>query len=410
MNLLNDRSIQRYAYLKHGDVVAELQEIGANPFEVADGGPKYYISSFLKWAAGAHVSLISFQTRDAVLQVGNVEARVFKANSSVTGPLGRTIWNIQAFFKTFFLLWKFRPTWILCSATYGPLFAGFLISRLFSIPVVHTIHGRVDEISLPRNRRLIIKINHWLHRRASAVLCHGPYLRQQLLDIGVDPERLFRFDASYRTILNSAEAEIDIPYRAMLEQKKCILYVGRIEASKGVFDLLEACIKLLIADPFLALLYVGDGSSEGELKKRVNLLKLKGQVRFTGHIPHSKLAPIVRHCRFLVMPTRSISGEGRPKAAIEAFVLGKPVIVPNYGSFNYLVEDGVNGLYYKPDDIQDLSSKIYSLLYDEILYKCLIKGAIKAGKRLLDPEVTFMEALEQGFICSFKHHRTRRSF
>jgi len=401
MDLLGGENIQRVAYLKHGDVAAELQEIGARPVESADGGPKYYISTFLKWAAGSPILLLSFYTSDAILHVDNVEARVFKANSSVTGPLGRTIWNIQAFFKTLFSLWKFRPTWILCSASNGPLFAGFLISRLFSTPVVHTIHGSVDEISLPRDRRLIIKFNHWIHRRASAVLCHGPYLRQQLLDIGVDPERLFRFDASYRTILKSAEAEIDISYRAMLEQKKCILYVGRIEASKGAFDLLEACIKLLIADPSLALLYVGDGSSQGELKKRVNLLKLKGQVLFTGHIPHSKLSPIVRHCRFLVMPTRRISGEGRPKAAIEAFVLGTPIIVPNYGSFNYLVEDGVNGLYYKPDDIQDLSSKIYSLLYDEILYKRLIKGAIKAGKRLLYPEVTFMEALEQGFICSF---------
>jgi len=403
MDLLGGENIQRVAYLKHGDVVAELQEIGARPVEVADGGPKHYISSFLKWAAGAHVSLISFQTRDAVLHVDNVEARVFKANSSVTGPLGRTIWNIQAFFKTLFLLWKFRPTWIFCSASNGPLFAGFLISRLFSTPVVHTIHGRVDEISLPWTRRFILKINHWIHRRASAVLCHGPYLRQQLLDIGVNPERLFRFDVSYRTILNGAEAEIDIPYRSMLQQKKCILYVGRIEASKGVFDLLEACIKLLIADPSLALLYVGDGSSQGELKKRVELLKLKEHVWFTGHIPHSKLAPIVRHCRFIVMPTRSISGEGRGKAAIEAFVLGKPIIVPNYGAFKYLVEDEVNGLYYRSDDVQDLSSKIYSLLYDEILYKCLIKGAIKAGKRLIDPDVTFMEAFEQGFICSFKH-------
>lgn len=403
MNLLNDHSIQRYAYLKHGDVVAELQEIGANPFEIANGGPKYYVSSFLKWAAGAHVLLVASHMRDDVLHLNSVKAIVFKGNGSVLRPLGRTFREIRAFFKTFFLLWKFGPTCILCSAANGQLLAGFLVSRLFSIPFIHTRHSRVDEIILSWDRRFILKINHWIIRQASAVLCHGPYLKQQLLDIGVDPERLFRFDASYRTILNSAEAEIDIPYWAMLEQKKCILYVGRIEASKGVFDLLEACIKLLIADPSLALLYVGDGSSQGELKKRVNLLKLKGQVRFTGHIPHSKLSPIVRHCRFLVMPTRSILGEGRPKAAIEAFVLGTPTIVPNYGSFNYLVEDGVNSLCYTPDDVQDLSSKLYSLLYDEILYKRLIKGAIKAGKRLLDPEVTFMEALEQGFKYSIEH-------
>lgn len=409
MDLLNDESIQRLAYLKYGDVVTELQEIGARPVEAADGGPKYYISSFLKWTAGSSVLLLSFHTRDAVLHIDSVEARVFKTKSSVAGLLQKNFWKLQAFFKSLFMLWKFRPTWILCAPSAEPLLASYLISRLRQVPFVHTRHGRVEEIRSPCVRRLISKINHCIIRRASAVLCHGPYLWQQLLDIGVDPERLFQFDASYRTVINSVKIESYIPYQSILRQKKCILYVGRIDDSKGVFDLLEACIKLLRTDPYLVLFYVGGGPSLSELKNIVKSLQLEDQVWFTGHIPHSKVGAIVRYCKLLVMPTRKSCGEGRGKAAIEALVLGKPIIVPDFGAFNYLVEDGLNGLCYKPDDVQDLSSKIYSALYDKSLYKRLTEQAINAGNRLVDAEVSFTEAIEKGFKYSIEHHHVRET-
>ena len=408
MDLLNGESIQRLAYLKDGDVVAELQEISPNPVEAADGGPKYNIASFLKWAAGSPVLLLSFHTRDAVVHIDNVEATVFKTKSSVVGLFGKVFWRLRAFLKCLFILWKFKPTWILCAPSGEPLLASYLISRLRRIPFAHTRHHRVDETGLPWVRRLISKIDHRIIPQASAVLCHGPYLSQQLSDIGVDPERLFRFDASYSVVLNSAKIDPDIPCYSILRQKRCILYVGRIEDSKGVFDLLKASIKLLETDPYIALVYVGEGPSLNNLKDLVQSLQLEDHVCIAGHVPHSKVGTIVHYCELLVMPTRRNCGEGRPKAAIEALVLGRPIIVPDFGAFNYIVEDGKNGLCYKPDDVQDLRSKIYSALYDKCLYKRITEGAIKTGKRFVEPEVSFMGALEQGFKCSVEHYHTRR--
>lgn len=107
-------------------------------------------------------------------------------------------------------------------------------------------------------------------------------------------------------------------------------------------------------------------------------------------------------CSFLVMPTRAISDEGRPKSAIEALFFGRPVIAPDWGSFRYLIEDGYNGLLYDPDNIDDLCSKIKILLESREIYEALKIGAEQSSKKLLTPELSFTEALQKGYALSYR--------
>ncbi|WP_350314908.1 glycosyltransferase, partial [Pseudoalteromonas sp. TB43-MNA-CIBAN-0091] len=65
-----------------------------------------------------------------------------------------------------------------------------------------------------------------------------------------------------------------------------ILFVGRIVADKGVFDLIEAISR---QNKRVMAIFVGDGPDLVDAKKVVNDKQLHELISFTGQLPHSEL-------------------------------------------------------------------------------------------------------------------------
>jgi glycosyltransferase involved in cell wall biosynthesis len=232
------------------------------------------------------------------------------------------------------------------------------------------------------------------------VICHGPYLEQQLLGIKVDPKRLLQFNLSYKYLLQPLPNYGEIPDLTEGKTKTCILFVGRIDADKGVFDLLEAALPRLEENSDLDLIYVGDGPHLAMLRKQSARHAFSKQIRILGYTDHRLVPSIIDQCKFLVTPSRKALPEGRTKAATEAIVLGKPVIAPNSDPFPYLIEHGKNGLLYEPQSVSDLRCKMATLLDDSALYERLAAGAAETGKNLLQSSMTFAQALEKAYSLS----------
>jgi glycosyltransferase involved in cell wall biosynthesis len=229
-----------------------------------------------------------------------------------------------------------------------------------------------------------------------AVVCHGPYLREQLLQVGVKPNRLFEFNWGFRHLREQSEG---LGIQAVTDDgaSTVILFVGRIQDSKGVFELLDACTERLRAEPQLKLIYAGEGSDLEELRRRALERGLAGQVVFPGMVPHSQLASVIRQSKLVVTPTRGYFPEGRCMAAIESLVMEVPVIAPDFGPFPYLVKHGDNGLLFKTDSVEDLKQKIDAVLDNLDLYRRLRAGAAVSSRVLRNPSVNFSQAVTRAF-------------
>jgi len=144
--------------------------------------------------------------------------------------------------------------------------------------------------------------------------------------------------------------------------KRFILFVGRMVPEKGVFDLLEAYVKLdssLRSEVGLGLVYAGDGIARQELMRRAKSV-VPGIVCFPGFENREELAGLYALAEMLVLPTHS---DTWGLVVNEAMASGSPIIVSDVaGCAADLVEDGWNGRVVPPRDAERISEAIDSIV------------------------------------------------
>jgi 1,2-diacylglycerol 3-alpha-glucosyltransferase len=138
--------------------------------------------------------------------------------------------------------------------------------------------------------------------------------------------------------------------------QRYVLFVGRMVAEKGIFDLLEAYAKL--DDDLrsqLGLVFVGEGVRKDELARRAQRVS-PGTVSVLGFAQRDDLAGLYALAEVLVLPTHS---EPWGLVVNEAMACGLPIIVSSVaGCSADLIADGGNGYVVPPRDPEKLSSAI----------------------------------------------------
>jgi len=381
----------RTAYLKGGDVVRHFESIASAGGGAVTDGPDLFINEFMKTSDAEHLLLLSRHRRHERYTGKGITAVVFNGDGwLVVKALRRT----RIFLEVLRDLLRFRPDRVLCGRKGNLLWASFVVSRVLGVPLVFSTHTRIWSDADSWSKRLALAVDHWCMRRANFVLCHGPFLREQLLAVGVDADRIIEFDVSFDGFVEDRESE------GQGEADATVLFSGRIEKEKGVFDLLEAFIEISREDERVRLVYAGDGSQLPALKNLVRKRGLQHRVTSLGQVPHARMGEVIQGCTVLVTPTRSEFPEGRCMAAMEGLVMGVPVIGPDVGPFPYLITHGRNGLLYRADSVEDLADKLRLALYDRDLRERMRRGAFETGRGLLKPPRSFGQAVAQAFAAA----------
>jgi len=128
------------------------------------------------------------------------------------------------------------------------------------------------------------------------------------------------------------------------------VYAGRLFVEKGVDTLTEAW-----RTPPGRLVVVGDGPEADRLRSEA-----PEGVEFTGYVPPAEVDGILRGARALLVPSRWY--EGAPRAILEAFARGVPVVASDFGALPELVRDGVTGATFTPRDPDDLARALTPFL------------------------------------------------
>ena len=125
-----------------------------------------------------------------------------------------------------------------------------------------------------------------------------------------------------------------------------LTFVGRISPEKGPLLFAEAARRLGVE-----ALFVGDGPLLGELRRRYP------EARTVGWQATEVVRRHLRDAGALVFP--SIWYEGQPLTVLEAKALGTPVIVSDGCAGRDCVEDGVDGLWFRSNDVDNLAEALW---------------------------------------------------
>jgi glycosyltransferase involved in cell wall biosynthesis len=131
-----------------------------------------------------------------------------------------------------------------------------------------------------------------------------------------------------------------------------VCFVGDVTRDKGVAVLLEAHRRLGHEPP---LVLVGRPLLEAVQRPLPNVLVL-------GRRPHSFVLEALRRCGVAVVP--SVCAETFSLAALEAMVMGRPVVASRVGGLADVVRDGETGVLTAPGDAGALADALAALLAD----------------------------------------------
>ncbi len=155
--------------------------------------------------------------------------------------------------------------------------------------------------------------------------------------------------------------ELDLP-----EDSRLLLFTGRLSKGKGQDVAIEAMKSVALRHPEARLLLVGTakrGSGmEGALRRQVREAGLEGTVLFLGF--RRDVVRLMRAADLCLMPSRH---DVMPLVAVEAMMLGCPLVGTRVCGVPELIEDGRTGLLVAPEDPQALAQATIRLLDDPAL-------------------------------------------
>jgi len=143
-----------------------------------------------------------------------------------------------------------------------------------------------------------------------------------------------------------------------------LLYVGRIEKSKGVFTLVRAVDRIRQKLPSISLSILGDGSQRKSLKGLVRELKLESNIEIMGMQEDQPLRRYYSRARILVFPSAT---ETLGYVGLEAQACGIPVIAFQNEGTSRWCRDNIDGFIVHEGSAQKLADKVLEIIHDDVI-------------------------------------------
>lgn len=149
-----------------------------------------------------------------------------------------------------------------------------------------------------------------------------------------------------------------------VENKKVILFGGRLSAAKGGDKAIEALVKIIDRVPNAVLLVAGRVDEYTErMQKEAEKLGLGGRLIFTGWISEHEMKFAYACADVVLVP--SVIFDSLPRLVVEAMAAGRPVVGTCYGGTSEIVVEGETGYVINPHHIDEMAEKVIDLLLDE---------------------------------------------
>ena len=245
------------------------------------------------------------------------------------------------------------------------------------LPVVYEVRGFWEDAAVSHGTssegglryRLTRAMETWVLKRADAVTCICEGIRRDLVSRGVPAEKITivpnAVDASRFQPGGVRDSEIERELN--LVGKRVLAFIGSFYAYEGLDIRVAAMPNLLSVCPDFRLLLVGGGQVEDEIRQQVKRLGLQDSVIMTGRVPYETVESYYSVTDVLVYPRKSmrLTDLVTPLKPLEAMAQKNLFVASDVGGHRELVLDGVNGMLFRADDVEDLVRTLLSLFDDQ---------------------------------------------
>ena len=287
------------------------------------------------------------------------------------------------------LLWKADVAVVSEGATHW-----FVLSLLpyFGVKVVPSVHCVLWRKYAPKKviEKLILRLNrHFFAITCTAVLAVSKDISEQIEDCAGGQHRpILEFLPIYRRIEFDGVTSPDdnrSPFR--------VLFVGRIERFKGVFDLLD------IAQRFssegredIRFELCGTGPDLESLRLAAKRSGIDSSFICHGYCNKQQMREMFGKAHVVIVPTTTAFIEGFCKVVAEGILAGRPVVTSDVVPALSYVRDAVVEV--SPDDVKGYGDALIKLYEDHEFYAAKRQACFKVQEQFYDTSKGWEAALK----------------
>lgn len=259
--------------------------------------------------------------------------------------------------------------------------AALRAGKRLGIPVIYEIRAFWEDASVGNGTGTEGSLRYRLTRAlethavksadAVAVICDG--LRTDLIARGIDPAKIVVSPNGVDLDLFGDPPPRDDALAATLglaADDAVIGFIGSFYDYEGIDDLIAAMPALVAAQPSARLLLVGGGPMEAALKAQAAASPVAAHVHFVGRVPHGEVERYYSLIDILAYPRKKmrLTDLVTPLKPLEAMAQRKLVAASDVGGHRELIEDGVTGTLFAPDDPAAIATALARLLGERGLW------------------------------------------
>ena len=268
----------------------------------------------------------------------------------------------------------------------GAAWFSLFLLPLLGVKVVLTLHGHFWRVARPPRGldALLWRLNAgFLRRGVAAVMYISDSVAGQVRSL-VGPAfaaPMLHFVPTYRPDVFRGVAEAPPPAPPPFR----VFYAGRVERSKGVFDLLDVAARFA-AEGRAGVEFdlCGDGGALEELRARAKEAGVGDRFRCHGHVQKSVMRGMYQRAHVVIAPTTTDSIEGLNKVVVESVLACRPVVTSRVCPALEYVRDAVVEV--PPDDVKAYGDAILRLAEDRGFYESKVRGCAAATGQFYDAD------------------------
>lgn len=293
----------------------------------------------------------------------------------------REIWyGLRLIFSA--VLWR---TDVLVAATGTTHWFVLLLAHYLGIKVIPSLHCVLWRQYLPQSKvdKLLGKLNAHLFRKSAAILAVSNVISAQVKQTvdnwqARNQEIILEFLPFYRDreFSNITPPNLNhLPFR--------VTFIGRVEETKGVFDLLEIA-KQLVAQGRTDIKFdiCGDGSALPALRQAIHQAGLEEVMTCQGYCNKDRIHQMLSQSHVVIVPTKTTFPEGFCKVVAEGILANRPVITSKVCPALAYTELGV--VEALPDSVADYTKALLKLRDDAQFYEQKRQSCLKIQAQFYD--------------------------